>query len=111
MRVIGGKWKSRKINGHFKISHNKVIRPTSDRVKENIFNILENLDIGNPIFGAKAVTSIRLFSKCSEIRASFAFIPFTQFFANDLEASPSNSSACNMLLAIIGLKTFNSKCP
>ena len=50
MRVIGGKWKSRKINGHFKISHNKVIRPTSDRVKENIFNILENLDIINPIF-------------------------------------------------------------
>ena len=55
MRVIGGKWKSRKINGHFKISHNKVIRPTSDRVKENIFNILENLDIGNPIFGAKVL--------------------------------------------------------
>ncbi len=55
MRVIGGKWKSRKINGLFKVSHNKVIRPTSDRVKENIFNILENLDIGNPIFGAKVL--------------------------------------------------------
>ena len=46
MRVIGGKWKSRKINEHFKKSHNKFIRPTSDRVKENIFNILENLDYG-----------------------------------------------------------------
>ena len=55
MRVIGGKWKSRKINGLFKVSHNKVIRPTSDRVKENIFNILENLNIGNPIFGAKVL--------------------------------------------------------
>ena len=42
MRVIGGKWKSRKINEDFKLSHNKVIRPTSDRVKENIFNILEH---------------------------------------------------------------------
>ncbi len=41
MRVIGGKWKSRKINEHFKKSYNKFIRPTSDRVRENIFNILE----------------------------------------------------------------------
>ena len=55
MRVIGGKWKSRKINEHFKLSHNKVIRPTSDRVKENIFNILENLDIDNKIFGSKVL--------------------------------------------------------
>ena len=55
MRVIGGKWKSRKINGHFKKSYNKFIRPTSDRVRENIFNILENLDIGNSIFGAKVL--------------------------------------------------------
>ena len=55
MRVIGGKWKSRKINGQFKKSYNKFIRPTSDRVRENIFNILENLDIGNSIFGAKVL--------------------------------------------------------
>ena len=55
MRVIGGKWKSRKINGLFKMSHSKFIRPTSDRVKENVFNILENLEIGNPIFGAKVL--------------------------------------------------------
>ena len=55
MRVIGGKWKSRKINEHFKLSHNKIIRPTSDRVKENIFNILENLDIDNKIFGSRVL--------------------------------------------------------
>ena len=55
MRVIGGKWKSRKINEHFKLSYNKLIRPTSDRVKENIFNILENLDIDNKIFGSKVL--------------------------------------------------------
>ena len=55
MRVIGGKWKSRKINEHFKLSYNKVIRPTSDRVKENIFNILENLNIDNNIFGSRVL--------------------------------------------------------
>ena len=55
MRVIGGKWKSRKINEHFKLSYNKLIRPTSDRVKENIFNILENLNIDNKIFGSKVL--------------------------------------------------------
>ena len=55
MRVIGGKWKSRKINEHFKLFHNKVIRPTSDRVKENIFNILENLNIDNKIFGSRVL--------------------------------------------------------
>ena len=55
MRVIGGKWKSRKINEHFKLSYNKVIRPTSDRVKENIFNILENLNIDNKIFGSRVL--------------------------------------------------------
>ena len=55
MRVIGGKWKSRKINEHFKKSYNKFISPTSDRVRKNIFNILENLDIGNSIFGAKVL--------------------------------------------------------
>ena len=55
MRVIGGKWKSRKINGQFKKSYNKFIRPTSDRVKENIFNILENLNIDNKIFGSRVL--------------------------------------------------------
>ena len=55
MRVVGGKWKSRKINGLFKVSHNHVIRPTTDRVKENIFNILENLGIGNSISGARVL--------------------------------------------------------
>ena len=43
MRVIGGKWKSRKINILLKVSQNSIIRPTTDRVKENIFNILENI--------------------------------------------------------------------
>ena len=55
MRVVGGKWKSRKINGLFKVSHYHVIRPTTDRVKENIFNILENLGIGNSISGARVL--------------------------------------------------------
>ena len=55
MRVIGGKWKSRKINSLYKASYNPFIRPTTDRVKENIFNILENLEVGNPILGARVL--------------------------------------------------------
>ena len=55
MRVIGGKWKSRKINILLKVSQNSIIRPTTDRVKENIFNILENLDNGNKILGARVL--------------------------------------------------------
>lgn len=55
MRVIGGKWKSRKINRLLKRSHRLVIRPTTDRVKENIFNVLENLDISNKIVGARVL--------------------------------------------------------
>ena len=55
MRVIGGKWKSRKINSLYKASYNPFIRPTADRVKENIFNILENLEAGNPILGARVL--------------------------------------------------------
>ena len=47
--------KVEKLMGTLKKSYNKFIRPTSDRVRENIFNILENLDIGNSIFGAKVL--------------------------------------------------------
>ncbi len=55
MRVVGGKWKSRKLNSFLKFSTNSVIRPTTDRVKENIFNILETIKTGNPIVGAKVL--------------------------------------------------------
>lgn len=37
MRIIGGKWKGRNLV-HFKAEH---LRPTTDRVKESLFNILQ----------------------------------------------------------------------
>ena len=42
MRVVGGKWKSRKINQLLKNDHYSIIRPTTDRIRENIFNIIQN---------------------------------------------------------------------
>ena len=39
MRVVGGKWKSRKINQLLKNDHYSIIRPTTDRIRENIFNM------------------------------------------------------------------------
>ena len=52
MRVVGGKWKSRKINQLLKNNHYSIIRPTTDRIKENIFNIIQNVDVKNQIEGA-----------------------------------------------------------
>ena len=36
MRVVGGKWKSRKINQLLKNNHYSIIRPTTDRIRENM---------------------------------------------------------------------------
>ena len=52
MRVVGGKWKSRKINQLLKNDHYSIIRPTTDRIRENIFNIIQNLDVKDQIEGA-----------------------------------------------------------
>ena len=55
MRVVGGKWKSRKINKLLKKNHYSVIRPTTDRIRENICNIIQNLDVKNQIEGANVL--------------------------------------------------------
>ena len=55
MRIIGGKWKRRRLEGSFELEKQNIIRPTSDRVKENIFNIIENLKTGNPLLGARVL--------------------------------------------------------
>ena len=52
MRIVGGKWKRRNLDSSFKFKNQRTIRPTSDRVKENIFNVVENLRTGNPLKGA-----------------------------------------------------------
>ena len=55
MRVIGGKWKRRRLESSFELEKKNIIRPTSDRIKENIFNIIENLKTGNPLLGARVL--------------------------------------------------------
>ena len=55
MRVVGGKWKSRKINQLLKNDHYSIIRPTTDRIRENIFNIIQNLDVKDQIEGANVL--------------------------------------------------------
>ena len=52
MRIVGGKWRRRNLASPFKFGKQRTIRPTSDRVKENIFNLVENLRTGNPLKGA-----------------------------------------------------------
>jgi len=39
MRIIAGKWKSRQIAA----PRGNVVRPTTDRVRESVFNVLENI--------------------------------------------------------------------
>ena len=55
MRIVGGKWRRRKLDSSFKLKNQSIIRPTSDRVKENIFNVVENLRTGNPLKGAQVL--------------------------------------------------------
>ena len=52
MRIVGGKWRRRNLDSSFKFKNQRTIRPTSDRVKENVFNVVENLRTGNPLKGA-----------------------------------------------------------
>ena len=52
MRIVGGKWRRRNLDSSFKFKNQRTIRPTSDRVKENVFNAVENLRTGNPLKGA-----------------------------------------------------------
>ena len=83
MRVIGGKWKSRKINRLLRGSHGSFIRPTTDRIKENIFNILENLDVSNRIIGAK-VLDIFCGTGALGIEAISRGASFCQFIDNSI---------------------------
>ena len=55
MRIVGGKWKRRKLESSFNLKKPIIIRPTADRVRENIFNIIENLNSGNPLWGARVL--------------------------------------------------------
>jgi 16S rRNA (guanine966-N2)-methyltransferase len=70
MRVIGGKWKGRKLNIP---SKNWPVRPTTDFAREALFNILDNrIDYENisalDLFGGTGVHTIELASRgCGDL--------------------------------------------
>jgi len=50
MRIVGGRFKGRALNG----PRGEGIRPTSDRLRESLFNILAH-SYGDPVPGARAI--------------------------------------------------------
>ena len=55
MRIIGGKWRGlhlAEVGAGDPTAH---LRPTSDRVREAIFNLLINGGYGNPVEGARVL--------------------------------------------------------
>ena len=50
MRIVGGKWRGRSLKG----PTSQAIRPTSDRLRESLFNILEH-GYGDPVADARVM--------------------------------------------------------
>jgi 16S rRNA (guanine966-N2)-methyltransferase len=50
MRIVGGRWRGRPIRG----PGSRAIRPTSDRLRETIFNVLEHA-YGDPVTDARVL--------------------------------------------------------
>ena len=54
MRITGGAWRGRALNGPAGQGANAAIRPTSDRLRESLFNILAH-GLGDPVAGARVI--------------------------------------------------------
>jgi len=50
MRIVGGRWRGRSLSG----PKSDAIRPTSDRLRETIFNVLAH-GYGDPVEGARVI--------------------------------------------------------
>src|SRR6187200_1602921 len=50
MRIVGGRWRGRSLKG----PSSDVIRPTSDRLRETLFNILQH-SYDDPVEGARVL--------------------------------------------------------
>ena len=85
MRVIGGKWKRRRLESSFDLKKLPMIRPTTDRVRENIFNIIENLNTGNPLVGAR-VLDLFCGTGAMGLEALSRGAEFCHFMDNSIEA-------------------------
>jgi 16S rRNA (guanine966-N2)-methyltransferase len=55
MRIIGGSWRGRRLTAVGAGDTAAHLRPTSDRVRESLFNLLQNGGYGNPCAGAKVL--------------------------------------------------------
>lgn len=55
MRIIGGQWRGRQLAEVGAGDPAAHLRPTSDRVREAIFNLLVNGGYGNPVAGARVL--------------------------------------------------------
>jgi 16S rRNA (guanine966-N2)-methyltransferase len=54
MRITGGAWRGRKLEGPSGQGASAAIRPTSDRLRESLFNILAH-GLGDPVTGARVI--------------------------------------------------------
>lgn len=55
MRIVGGKWRGRALAGLGKGDPTAHLRPTQDRVRESLFNILSGGRLGDPVPGARVL--------------------------------------------------------
>ncbi|MFP4326592.1 MAG: 16S rRNA (guanine(966)-N(2))-methyltransferase RsmD [Paracoccaceae bacterium] len=55
MRIVGGKWRGRALAGLGKGDPAAHLRPTQDRVRESLFNILSGGKLGDPVSGARVL--------------------------------------------------------
>ena len=55
MRIVGGDWRGRALAGVGKGDPGAHLRPTSDRVRESLFNMLAHGGFGDPVPGARVL--------------------------------------------------------
>ncbi len=55
MRIIGGEWRGIALAAVGKGDQGKHLRPTTDRVRESLFNVLQGGKLGNPIPDARVL--------------------------------------------------------
>ncbi|RMH45461.1 MAG: 16S rRNA (guanine(966)-N(2))-methyltransferase RsmD, partial [Alphaproteobacteria bacterium] len=55
MRIIGGKWRGHRLASVGRGDPARHLRPTTDRVRESIFNLLTGGRLGDPVPGANVL--------------------------------------------------------
>ncbi len=55
MRIVAGRWRGKKLADVGQGDAAAHLRPTTDRVRENLFNLLQNPTYGDPVTGARVL--------------------------------------------------------